>query len=53
MGFSAAVCVGIGVGLGLWLDDVLHTAPWLLLVGLAVGVTTAALSVIEQIRRFL
>ena len=53
MGFSAAVCVGIGVGLGLWLDDVLHTAPWLLLAGLAVGVTTAALSVIEQIRRFL
>ena len=53
MGFSAAVCVGIGVGLGLWLDHVLHTAPWLLLVGLAVGVTTAALSVIEKIRRFL
>ena len=53
MGFSAAVCVGIGVGLGLWLDHVLHTAPWLLLVGLAVGLATAALSVIEQIRRFL
>jgi F0F1-type ATP synthase assembly protein I len=53
MGFSAAVCVAIGVVLGLWLDHVLHTSPWLLLAGLAVGVTTAALSVIEQIRKFL
>jgi F0F1-type ATP synthase assembly protein I len=53
MGFSAAVCVAIGVVLGLWLDHVLHTSPWLLLAGLAVGVTTGALSVIEQIRKFL
>jgi ATP synthase protein I len=53
MGFTAAVCVGIGVGLGLWLDDVFHTAPVLLLVGLALGVVTAALGVVQQMRTFL
>jgi F0F1-type ATP synthase assembly protein I len=53
MGLSAAVCVGIGVGLGIWIDDLLHSAPAFLLVGLALGVTTAALSVVKQIRTYL
>jgi ATP synthase protein I len=53
MGLSAAVCVGVGVGLGLWLDSVLHTAPILLLVGLALGVALAATSVVKQIRSYL
>jgi F0F1-type ATP synthase assembly protein I len=53
MGLAAAVCVGIGVGLGLWLDSVLHTAPAFLLVGLALGVAVAALSIIKQIRAYL
>jgi F0F1-type ATP synthase assembly protein I len=53
MGLSAAVCVAAGVLLGLWLDDTLHTAPALLLVGLALGLATAALSVIKQIRTYL
>jgi ATP synthase protein I len=53
MGLSAAVCVAAGVVLGLWLDSVFHTAPALLLVGLALGLATAALSVIKQIRTYL
>lgn len=53
MGISAAVCVAVGVVLGLWLDNVFHTAPALLLVGLALGLVTAALSVITQIRTYL
>ncbi len=53
MGLSAAVCVGLGVGLGLWVDSELHTAPAFLLVGLAVGVAVAALSVIRQVRTYL
>ncbi len=53
MGLSAAVCVGIGVGLGIWIDDLLHSAPAFLLVGLALGVATAALSVVKQIRTYL
>ena len=53
MGLSAAICVGLGVVLGLWLDSKFHTAPALLLVGLALGLLTAAMSVIKQIRTFL
>ena len=53
MGLSAAVCVGIGVGLGLWVDSALHTAPAFLLVGLALGVAAAATSVVRQIRTYL
>jgi ATP synthase protein I len=53
MGLSAAVCVAAGVFLGLWLDDRFHTAPALLLVGLALGLVAAALSVIKQIRTYL
>ncbi len=53
MGLAAAVCVGIGVGLGLWVDSALHTGPAFLLVGLALGVATAAVSVVKQIRTYL
>ena len=53
MGLSAAVCVGIGVGLGLWVDSLVGTGPAFLLVGLALGVTVAALSVVKQIRTYL
>jgi ATP synthase protein I len=53
MGLSVAIIVGLGVVLGLWLDSKFHTAPALLLVGLALGLVTAALSVIKQIRNFL
>jgi F0F1-type ATP synthase assembly protein I len=53
MGLSAAVCVGIGVGIGIWVDSALHTAPAFLLVGLALGVAVAAVSVVKQIRTYL
>jgi F0F1-type ATP synthase assembly protein I len=53
MGLAAAVCVGVGLGLGLWLDSALHTAPAFLLVGLALGLATGALSVVKQIRTYL
>ena len=53
MGVSAAVCVGVGLGLGILVDSVLHTAPVFLLVGLALGLAVAALSVIKQIRAYL
>ena len=53
MGLSAAVCVGVGLGLGLWVDSALHTAPAFLLVGLALGLAVAALSVVKQIRTYL
>ena len=53
MGLTAAVLVGIGVVLGILVDDALHTAPAFLLVGLALGLATAAMSVVKQIRTYL
>jgi F0F1-type ATP synthase assembly protein I len=53
MGLTAAICVGLGVVLGLWLDSVFHTGPALLLVGLLLGLVTATMSVIKQIRTYL
>jgi F0F1-type ATP synthase assembly protein I len=53
MGLSAAVCVAIGVGLGLWADSTWHTAPALLVVGLLLGLGAATLMVVAQIRKYL
>lgn len=53
MGLSAAVCVGVGLVLGILVDDAVHTAPAFLLVGLALGLAAAIMSVIKQIRTYL
>ena len=53
MGLAAAVCVGVGLGLGILVDNALHTAPVFLLIGLALGLAAAALSIIKQIRTYL
>ena len=36
-GFYFATCLLVGTGVGIWLDNRLHTKPWLLLGGLALG----------------
>lgn len=38
MGMSLVVATFMGLGLGYWLDKKLGTAPWLLLVGLLIGI---------------
>jgi F0F1-type ATP synthase assembly protein I len=53
MGLSAAVCVSIGVWLGLWADSTWHTAPALLVVGLLLGLGAATSMVVAQIRKYL
>jgi F0F1-type ATP synthase assembly protein I len=53
MGLSAAVCVAIGVALGVWGDSTWHTAPLLLLIGLGVGLLAAVVLVVTQIREYL
>jgi F0F1-type ATP synthase assembly protein I len=53
MGLSAAVCVGLGLLVGVLVDDALHTSPVFLLIGLALGLAVAALSVVKQIRTYL
>ena len=53
MGLSAAVCVAVGLLLGILIDNALGTAPAFLLVGLSLGLAAAAISVIKQIRTYL
>jgi F0F1-type ATP synthase assembly protein I len=53
MGLSAAAIVGVFLVLGILVDHALNTAPAFLLVGLALGVATAAVSVVMQIRTYL
>jgi F0F1-type ATP synthase assembly protein I len=38
----------IPLGLGLWLDKRYHTAPWLTLVGMVIGVVLSTVSVVRQ-----
>jgi F0F1-type ATP synthase assembly protein I len=53
MGMSAAACVAVGVVLGVLGDDHWHTAPWLLVIGLVLGLAAAVGSVVTQIREYL
>ena len=53
MGLSAAVCVALGVWLGIWADSAWHTSPALLVVGLLLGLGAATSLVVMQIRKYL
>jgi F0F1-type ATP synthase assembly protein I len=53
MGLAAAVCVAIGVALGVWGDSTWHTSPLLLFIGLGLGLLAAVLLVVTQIRDYL
>lgn len=48
-----AGAVLIGVFGGKWLDEVFHTAPFLLIVGLLLGLATGVFSTILTIKKFL
>jgi F0F1-type ATP synthase assembly protein I len=53
MGMSAAIIIALFVVLGLWADRAWGTAPWGLLIGIALGTVAAVVSVVKQVRRFL
>lgn len=53
IGTSVAILETIGVVLGLWADRAWGTAPWGLLIGIALATVGAVMSVVKQIRRFL
>jgi F0F1-type ATP synthase assembly protein I len=48
--FGVAICIGFFGGR--WLDGRLHTAPWLTLVGLLVGVASGFRELIRVSRRY-
>lgn len=53
MGLTAAVIIAIFVFVGIWADRSWGTAPWGLLIGIALGTVAAVVSVVKQVRRFL
>ena len=53
LGTTTAGTVGIGVGLGIWADDVFKTSPMCLVIGLVLGCAAATASTIALVRRYL
>ncbi len=53
MGTAIVLCLVLGGGIGYLLDDVVHTAPVLTFVGLALGVAGAVAVTVSHVRRFL
>jgi F0F1-type ATP synthase assembly protein I len=53
MGVSIALCIAVGLILGVWLDSVTHLSPWFSLAGLLFGVVFAVVTAYVQIRKFL
>ena len=47
IGLNIIVCVAIGLVLGLYLDNLLGTSPWLLLVCMFLGIAAAFKSIID------
>jgi F0F1-type ATP synthase assembly protein I len=53
LGFSIAALVVVGTALGWFVDTRLHTFPTFVLVGVALGISTAVLYAYAQFRKFL
>jgi hypothetical protein len=53
MGVTTALCIGVGVGGGYWLDRTFRTGVLLTFVGLAAGLVAAIVAVYFQIKTFL
>jgi F0F1-type ATP synthase assembly protein I len=53
LGSTVVFLVVGGVGLGWWLDSVLHTVPVFVFIGLAIGMVSAWLYAYAKLRKFL
>lgn len=53
MGSTIAICLAVGVLLGLYVDHLWHSAPWGLLIGIVLGTVAAVASVVKLVRRYL
>jgi F0F1-type ATP synthase assembly protein I len=53
MGLSSALMIGGGLGIGLGIDDWLHSSPIATLLGLAFGIACAIGSTVHKVRKFL
>jgi ATP synthase protein I len=53
LGYTLALPLVGGVLLGRWLDGRLDTGPWLLVIGLVLGIVVSSFAVVRQLRRAL
>lgn len=53
MGVSTALCLGVGVGGGYWLDETFKTGLLLTFVGLVLGMVAAVAVVYLEVKAFL
>ncbi len=51
LGIEVGAAVGIGAGLGYWLDQRLGTHPWLLLLFTGFGIVAGVKAVLREVRR--
>ena len=51
LGIEVGAAVGIGAGLGYWLDQKLGTHPWLLLLFTGFGIVAGIKAVLREVRR--
>ncbi len=47
IGLQFAASVLVGLGLGLFIDHLAHTAPWFLLIGIVLGIVGGSYSVVR------
>jgi F0F1-type ATP synthase assembly protein I len=52
IGLDLAICTVGGTYLGMWLDDLFGTEPWLLLVGIMLGLTAGILGIVQLLKAF-
>lgn len=53
IGTACAISVVAAGAIGYWLDATFGTLPWLTFVGLAFGIVSAVMLVVNQLRKFL
>ena len=51
IGIQLAVAVLVGIGLGYLADRALNTSPWMLLLGLLLGIVVGGSSVVRTVRK--
>lgn len=53
MGLASALMIGGGLGIGIGIDDWLHSSPIATFIGLAFGIVAAIGATVRQVRRYL
>ena len=51
LGFSVALSIFIGLGIGIWLDRKFDTSPWLMLIFLIFGIIAGFRNIARAIKR--